>query len=147
MKYNAIWISDLHLGSRHSQTELLLSFLHHNECRHLYLVGDIVDGWELRRRWLWTTEANTVIQKILRMNRKQTRVTYIFGNHDEFMQQFVGLNLGASDSWSGRSMRGSTVGGIWCSTATSWTGWSCSIACSNGWEPASTTGSLNSTST
>ena len=94
LKYNAIWISDLHLGSRHSQTELLLSFLHHNECRHLYLVGDIVDGWELRRRWLWSTEANTVIQKILRMNRKQTRVTYVFGNHDEFMEQFVGLSLG-----------------------------------------------------
>ena len=94
MKYNAIWISDLHLGSRHSQTELLLEFLHHHECRHLYLVGDIIDGWELRRKWLWSTQANTVIQKILRMNRKQTRVTYIFGNHDEFMQQFLGLNLG-----------------------------------------------------
>ncbi|NBP23635.1 MAG: UDP-2,3-diacylglucosamine diphosphatase, partial [Proteobacteria bacterium] len=60
----------------------------------LYLVGDIIDGWELRRKWLWSTQANTVIQKILRMNRKQTRVTYIFGNHDEFMQQFLGLNLG-----------------------------------------------------
>jgi UDP-2,3-diacylglucosamine pyrophosphatase LpxH len=94
MKYNAIWISDLHLGSRHSQAELLLSFLHNHECRHLYLVGDIIDGWELRRRWLWSTEANTVIQKILRMNRKQTQVTYVFGNHDEFMQQFLGLNLG-----------------------------------------------------
>lgn len=94
MKYNAIWISDLHLGSRHSQTELLLEFLHNHECRHLYLVGDIIDGWELRRRWLWSSEANTVIQKILRMNRKQTRITYVFGNHDEFMQQFLGLNLG-----------------------------------------------------
>ncbi|MCX6869272.1 MAG: UDP-2,3-diacylglucosamine diphosphatase [Verrucomicrobia bacterium] len=94
MKYNAIWISDLHLGSRHSQAELLLSFLHNHECRHLYLVGDIIDGWELRRRWLWSSEANTVIQKILRMNRKQTQVTYVFGNHDEFMEQFLGLNLG-----------------------------------------------------
>ena len=94
MKYNAIWISDLHLGSKHSQADLLLSFLHNHECRHLYLVGDIIDGWELRRRWLWSSDANTVIQKILRMNRKQTQVTYVFGNHDEFMEQFLGLNLG-----------------------------------------------------
>jgi UDP-2,3-diacylglucosamine pyrophosphatase LpxH len=94
MNYNAIWISDVHLGSRHAQTELLLEFLHESQCRHLYLVGDIIDGWELRRRWLWDTNSNTVIQKILRMNRKETRVTYVYGNHDEFLEEFVGLNLG-----------------------------------------------------
>ena len=94
MKYRAIWISDLHLGSRHSQSALLLKFLHDTECEQLYLVGDIIDGWELRRRWLWSADANTVIQKILRMNRKDTQVTYLFGNHDEFMQQFLGLSFG-----------------------------------------------------
>jgi UDP-2,3-diacylglucosamine pyrophosphatase LpxH len=94
MKYHAIWISDVHLGSRHAQTPLLLEFLHEHSCEHLYLVGDIIDGWELKRRWLWDVPANTVIQKILRMNRKDTRVTYLYGNHDEFLQDFVGLDLG-----------------------------------------------------
>ncbi len=94
MHYRAIWISDLHLGSPHAQTELLLEFLRTHECRQLYLVGDIIDGWELRRRWHWTEESNTVIQKILRKNRKDTRVTYLHGNHDEFLQEFIGLDAG-----------------------------------------------------
>ena len=94
MNYRTIWISDVHLGSRHAQTELLLDFLRENECRHLYLVGDIVDGWELRRRWLWDSASNTVVQKLLRKQRHNTRVTYIHGNHDEFLQQFAGLSVG-----------------------------------------------------
>ncbi|MEY3277051.1 MAG: hypothetical protein RL153_2319 [Verrucomicrobiota bacterium] len=94
MQYRALWISDVHLGSRHAQSRALLEFLRGVECRHLYLVGDIVDGWELRRRWQWDPDANTVVQKILRMNRKETRVTYLFGNHDEFMEGFAGLSLG-----------------------------------------------------
>ncbi len=93
MNYRAIWISDLHLGSRHAQAERLLDFLRDAECRHLYLVGDIVDGWELKRRWHWDTHANTVVQKILRKQRKDTRVTYLYGNHDEFLRNFVGVNL------------------------------------------------------
>lgn len=94
MNYRAIWISDLHLGSRHAQAERLLDFLRDAECRHLYLVGDIIDGWELKRRWSWDGHANTVVQKILRKHRKDTRVTYLYGNHDEFLQDFTGLNLG-----------------------------------------------------
>ncbi len=94
MHYRAIWISDVHLGSRHARADSLLEFLREAECRHLYLVGDIVDGWELRRKWSWSADANTVIQKILRKNRKETKVTYIYGNHDEFLQGFVGMSLG-----------------------------------------------------
>ena len=94
MNYRSIWISDVHLGSRHSQTGPLLEFLRQNECQYLYLVGDIIDGWELKRRWHWSEEANTVIQKILRKNRKDTRVIYVHGNHDEFLQDFTGLNVG-----------------------------------------------------
>jgi UDP-2,3-diacylglucosamine pyrophosphatase LpxH len=93
MNYRAIWISDLHLGSRHAQAERLLDFLRDAECRHLYLVGDIIDGWELKRRWHWDTHANTVVQKILRKQRKDTKVTYLYGNHDEFLRNFVGVNL------------------------------------------------------
>lgn len=94
MQFRTIWISDVHLGSRHSQADVLLEFLRTAECRHLYLVGDIVDGWELKRRWNWHADANTVVQKILRKNRKETRVTYLYGNHDEFLQGFTGLSLG-----------------------------------------------------
>jgi UDP-2,3-diacylglucosamine pyrophosphatase LpxH len=94
MRYRAIWISDVHLGSRHAQADALLSFLRDADCRHLYLVGDIIDGWELRRKWHWTEDANTVVQKILRRNRKETRVTYLYGNHDEFLQSYTGLPLG-----------------------------------------------------
>lgn len=94
MHYRAIWISDVHLGSRHARADSLLEFLREAECRHLYLVGDIVDGWELRRKWSWNPDANTVIQKILRKNRKETKVTYVYGNHDEFLREFVGMSLG-----------------------------------------------------
>lgn len=94
MRYRTLWISDVHLGSRHAKTDLLLDFLRHHECRQLYLVGDIVDGWELRRRWYWDESANTVVQKLLRKQRNHTRVTYIHGNHDEFLQQFTGLSVG-----------------------------------------------------
>ncbi len=94
MRYRSIWISDLHLGSRHARTGAVLDFLREVECRHLYLVGDIVDGWELKRRWQWDDEANTVVQKILRKNRKETKITYLYGNHDEFLLRFAGLNLG-----------------------------------------------------
>jgi UDP-2,3-diacylglucosamine pyrophosphatase LpxH len=94
MRYRTIWISDVHLGSRHAQSGKLLEFLRTTDCEHLYLVGDIIDGWELRRRWFWDAEANTVVQKILRKNRKDTRVTYVHGNHDEFVEHFAGLNFG-----------------------------------------------------
>jgi len=94
MRYRSIWISDVHLGSRHARTESLLGFLRQVECQQLYLVGDIIDGWELRRRWQWDAEANTVVQKILRKNRKETKVTYLYGNHDEFLLGFMGVNLG-----------------------------------------------------
>ena len=94
MRYRSLWISDVHLGSRHAKTELLLDFLRNNECRQLYLVGDIIDGWELRRRWNWDESANTVVQKLLRKQRNHTRVTYIHGNHDEFLHQFSGLSVG-----------------------------------------------------
>jgi UDP-2,3-diacylglucosamine pyrophosphatase LpxH len=94
MTYRSIWISDVHLGSKHSQTAALLDFLRENESDHLYLVGDIIDGWELRRHWYWTDEANTFIQKVLRRNRKRTRVVYVHGNHDEFLQDFAGIPFG-----------------------------------------------------
>jgi UDP-2,3-diacylglucosamine pyrophosphatase LpxH len=94
MNYRAIWISDVHLGTKHSQVSKLLEFLRDTECDHLYIVGDFIDGWQLRRKWFWTDEYNVLIQKLLRKNRKQTRVTFITGNHDEFLEKFFGISFG-----------------------------------------------------
>jgi UDP-2,3-diacylglucosamine pyrophosphatase LpxH len=93
--YRAIWISDVHLGTRHSQVGKLLEFLRDIECDHLYVVGDFIDGWQLRRKWYWADDYNVLIQKLLRKNRKHTRVTFITGNHDEFLEKFFGIAFGA----------------------------------------------------
>jgi len=94
--YRSVFISDLHLGTKHSQAELLLEFLRSVECEHLFLVGDIIDGWSLKRRWIWPQAHSDVIQKLLRKARKGTRLTYVLGNHDEFVRRFLPLTLGNS---------------------------------------------------
>ena len=84
------WISDVHLGTRGSQASALLEFLHDHEFETLYLVGDLIDIWSLRRRRYWPQAHNDVVQKILRKARKGTRIVYIPGNHDEFVAEFPG---------------------------------------------------------
>ena len=97
VRYRAVWISDLHLGTPGCQAEALLDFLKHVECDHLFLVGDIIDGWQLRRSWYWPQAHNDVVQKLLRKARKGTRVIFIPGNHDEFARRYVGHNFGGID--------------------------------------------------
>ncbi len=92
--YRAIWLSDIHLGTRGCKAGFLLDFLRSTESDYLYLVGDIIDGWALRRSWYWGQQHNDVVQKILRKARKGTRVVYIPGNHDEFARQYVDLMFG-----------------------------------------------------
>ena len=92
--YRTIWLSDIHLGTRGCKAEFLLDFLRHNESTTLYLIGDIVDGWRLRKSWYWTQSHNDVVQKLLRKARKGTRVIYIPGNHDEWLRDYTELNLG-----------------------------------------------------
>ena len=92
--YRAIWISDTHLGTVGCQADSLLDFLKHNRSDTLYLVGDIIDGWQLKKNWYWPQSHNDVIQKILRQARKGCRVIYVPGNHDEGARQFAGLALG-----------------------------------------------------
>jgi len=82
MKYKSIFISDLHLGTKHSQAN------------NLYLVGDIIDGWAIKQKFHWKQSHSDVIQKILRMARKGTKVYYVTGNHDEFLCSFLPLLLG-----------------------------------------------------
>ena len=92
--YRAIWISDIHLGTSGCKADFLLDFLRVNESDQLYLVGDIVDGWQLKRGWYWKQSHNDVVQKGLRKARKGTKVTYIVGNHDEVLREFLGLRFG-----------------------------------------------------
>jgi UDP-2,3-diacylglucosamine pyrophosphatase LpxH len=94
LHFRTIWISDLHLGTAGCQAKHLLDFLRCTESATLYLVGDIVDGWQLRRRWYWPQTHNDVVQKVLRKARKGTRVVYIPGNHDEFGRHFLKLSFG-----------------------------------------------------
>jgi len=96
-RYRSVWISDLHLGTPGCQAHALLDFLKHVESEHLFLVGDIIDGWQLRRSWHWPQAHNDVVQKLLRKARKGTHVVYIPGNHDEFARRYVGHNFGGID--------------------------------------------------
>lgn len=89
-----IFISDLHIGTSGFQATALLDFLRHHPSEKLYLVGDIVDGWALRRKWHWPQAHNDVIQKLLRRVRKGCHVVYVPGNHDEFARHFVGHAFG-----------------------------------------------------
>jgi len=90
----AVFISDVHLGTRGCQAELLLDFIRHLDCDSLYLVGDIVDGWKMKSGWFWPQSHNDVVQKILRLARKGVAVTYIPGNHDERVRDFCGIHFG-----------------------------------------------------
>ena len=94
LRFRSIFISDLHLGTPGCQAAHLLEFLRHTDSTHLYLVGDIVDGWQLRRRWYWHQSHNDIVQKVLRKARKGTQVVYIAGNHDEAMRHFLGVAFG-----------------------------------------------------
>jgi len=93
-RYRAIFISDIHLGTRRAQTESLLGFLKLTESDWLYVVGDLIDNWALRKSWHWDQLHNDVIQKLLRKARKGTKVVYIPGNHDENFRDFVNLRFG-----------------------------------------------------
>jgi UDP-2,3-diacylglucosamine pyrophosphatase LpxH len=93
-RFRAIFISDLHLGTPGCQAPALLDFLKTHPSDTLYLVGDIIDGWQLRRKWYWPQTHNDVVQKLLRRSRKGDRVIFVPGNHDEFARGFVGHHFG-----------------------------------------------------
>jgi len=93
-RFRSIWISDIHLGTRGCNAEMLLDFLRRTESDYLYLVGDVVDIWRMRRSWYWRQAHNDVVQKLLRKARKGTRVIYVPGNHDESFRDFVRHRFG-----------------------------------------------------
>ena len=89
-RHRTIFISDTHLGTRGCKAEALADFLAHNECDTLFLVGDIVDGWQMKRRWYWTEAQNEVVAQILRKVDAGCRVIFVPGNHDEFARDYAG---------------------------------------------------------
>lgn len=91
--HRTLWISDVHLGSPGCKAARLVEFLARNDCETLYLVGDIFDGWKLRKKFFWTPDHTRVIKAVLAKARHGTRVYYLTGNHDEFMRQFVHKQL------------------------------------------------------
>ena len=94
MKHQAIIVSDLHLGTRDSKAEEFIEFIEKNATDLLILNGDIVDGWALNRGTKWKKQHTKVISKLLQLSNK-TRIIWIRGNHDEFIQEFIGTHLGA----------------------------------------------------
>ena len=93
-RYRTIWISDIHLGTRGCNDRLLIDFLDHVDSDTLYLVGDIIDGWRLKKRFYWPELHNAIVRRFMKRAKRGTRVVYIPGNHDEMFRQFSGMNFG-----------------------------------------------------
>lgn len=94
LKFRTVWISDTHLGTSGCNADLLLDFLKSIQPDTLYLVGDIIDGWRLKRGWYWPPRHNDVVRRVLKLANKGTRVVYVPGNHDEALRDYSGLSFG-----------------------------------------------------
>ena len=93
-RYRTIWISDVHLGTRGCNCRLLIDFLDHCDSDTLYLVGDIIDGWRMKKRFFWPERHNAIVRRLMKKAKGRTRVVYVPGNHDEMFRQFSGMNFG-----------------------------------------------------
>lgn len=94
MSYKTIIISDLHLGSKSSRADDIIKFLEQNTCYNLFLNGDIIDGWALKRGSKWKDKHTKVVRKLLKIAEKGTNVVWIRGNHDDFLETYLGLSMG-----------------------------------------------------
>ena len=93
-RFRTIWISDVHLGTRGCNAEMLIDFLDHTDSDTMYLVGDIFDAWQLKKKFYWPASHNDVVWRILKRAKRGTRIIFIPGNHDEMFRQFTGMNFG-----------------------------------------------------
>lgn len=93
-RYRTVWISDIHLGTKGCNAELLIDFLDNVDSETLYLVGDIIDGWRLKKKFYWPATHNDIVRRLLKRAKRGTRIIYIPGNHYEMFRQFTGLNFG-----------------------------------------------------
>ena len=121
--YKTLFLSDVHLGTPGCQAELLVDFLRHHDAEKIYLIGDIVDGWRLKRGWFWPQDHNDVVQKLLRKARKGSEIIYVPGNHDEFLRDFSARISAASRCATATFTKRPTAAGFWSSMATSSTWW------------------------
>ncbi|MEJ2344463.1 MAG: UDP-2,3-diacylglucosamine diphosphatase [Gammaproteobacteria bacterium] len=94
LRYRSIWISDVHLGTKHCKAHYLFDFLNAVECDYLYLLGDIVDLWNMKRGLYWPQAHNDVVRIILEKARSGTTVIYVPGNHDHPLREHDGLTFG-----------------------------------------------------
>jgi len=92
--YRTIWVSDIHLGTRGCNAQMLIDFLDSTDSETMYLVGDIIDGWRLKRSWFWPAAHNDIVWRVMKRAKRGTRVVFIPGNHDEMFRQFAGLTFG-----------------------------------------------------
>ena len=97
LRFRSVWISDTHLGTAGCNAELLLDFLKSIQPETLYLVGDIIDGWRLKRGWYWPPRHNDIVRRVLKLANKGTHVIYVPGNHDEVLRDYGGLSFGGVD--------------------------------------------------
>jgi UDP-2,3-diacylglucosamine pyrophosphatase LpxH len=97
MHYKSIFISDVHLGSKGCKADLLCEFLKENTSENLFLVGDIIDFWRLKRKFYWLQSHTDVIRKILKASKRGTKVTYVAGNHDDTFRALLPYNVHFGD--------------------------------------------------
>jgi len=93
-RYRTIWISDVHLGTRGCAAEMLIDFLDSVDSETMYLVGDIIDGWRMKKKFYWPDSHNDIVWRVMKRAKRGTRVVYIPGNHDEMFRQFTGMHFG-----------------------------------------------------
>lgn len=111
-RLRALFISDIHLGTKGCQADLLLNFLRAHDAETIYLVGDIIDGWRLKRGWYWPASHNEVVRTLLERARTGVRLVYLPGNHDEFLRDYLGSgfdNIEIRDTVVHESLDGSRL--------------------------------------
>ena len=94
LKFKSIFISDAHLGSKGAQAEKLLDFLNKSTAEAIYLVGDIIDGWQLNKKWHWPDSHGKVLDKLIKLSEEGKKVIYVSGNHDDFLRKVGNFSMG-----------------------------------------------------
>jgi UDP-2,3-diacylglucosamine pyrophosphatase LpxH len=92
-RHRTMFLSDVHLATRGCRADALLDFLQHNDAETIYLVGDIVDFWRVKRGAVWPQSHSDVVQALLRKMRSGTRLVFVPGNHDEGLRDYCGTCL------------------------------------------------------
>ena len=96
LNVRTLFISDVHLGCKYCKADELLHFMRGIQPETLYIVGDFIDGWKMKKRFYWNDTYSFIIRRIIGMMKSGTKVKYVAGNHDEFLRIFLPnhFNLG-----------------------------------------------------